>query len=138
MLFRSDAVLAGAEFVATNRDPTYPQPNGRVLPGGGSIVAAIAAAAQREPVDCGKPFPHGVNFLVEGAGVSAHEALLVGDRADSDMVAGNRAGVDTCLVLTGITQRGETDTLEGELKPRYLIENLGELPALLERIGGGS
>jgi len=133
-----DAVLAGAEFVATNRDPTYPQPGGRILPGGGSIVAAIAAAAQREPVNCGKPDPFGIRFLMDAAGAAPGETLLVGDRADSDMIAGNRAGVDTCLVLTGITTAAEVKTLDGEMKPKYVIENLGELTALLDGSAGGS
>jgi len=133
-----DALLAGAEMIATNRDPTFPQPGGKILPGGGSIVAAVAAAWQREPFTCGKPNPFGIRHLMERSGAGGEETLLVGDRADSDMLTGYNAGVDTCLVLTGITRREELDSLPPEQKPTYTIDDLGELPGLLERLAGGN
>lgn len=135
MALALDALLAGAEMIATNRDATFPAP-GRILPGGGTIVAAIATAWQKEPVCCGKPDPFGIHFLMEETGCGAEETLLVGDRADSDIITGNRAGVDSCLVLTGITTAQEAPHLEGELKPTFIIKNLEELSGLLESISG--
>lgn len=135
MALALDALLAGAEMIATNLDPTFPSP-GRILPGGGSIVAAIATAWQKTPVCCGKPDTFGVRFLMEDAGCAPEETLLIGDRADSDILTGNRAGVDSCLVLTGVTTAEEAQHLEGELKPTFIINNLEELPGLLESISG--
>jgi phosphoglycolate/pyridoxal phosphate phosphatase family enzyme len=125
-----EALQAGAELVATNRDPTFPMPNGRILPGGGAIVAALAAAWEREPYTAGKPNPLGIVKLMEGAGAAPEETLLIGDRAATDVVTGRAAGVETCLVLTGVTAAGDVAALPPEQKPDYVIEHLGQLPSL--------
>jgi len=125
-----DALQAGAELVATNRDATFPMPDGRLLPGGGTIVAALEAAWEREPYVCGKPNPLGIRVLMKYAGAAEDETLLVGDRPSSDMITGSNAGVQTCLVLTGVTSREQSKSLEGELKPNYVIDDLGSLLSL--------
>jgi phosphoglycolate/pyridoxal phosphate phosphatase family enzyme len=116
-------LLRGAEFIATNRDGQYPMENG-VIPGGGSIVAAIAAAAGREPVTMGKPEPLGLETILNRAGVWPGEAVMVGDRLDTDILCGNRIGVPTVLVLTGVTGRAEAEAATGDLKPTRIIETL--------------
>jgi 4-nitrophenyl phosphatase len=93
----------GAEFVATNTDATYPLENGKVEPGAGAIVAAIAAASGKPPEVIGKPNPLLINMILKEAGVAASDALAVGDRVETDILSGINAGVDTHLVLTGVT-----------------------------------
>jgi 4-nitrophenyl phosphatase len=126
----TDALTAGAELIATNRDATYPMPNGYLLPGGGTIVAALAEFWGRQPYVAGKPNPLGIHHMIKTAGVNPGDVLLIGDRPSADMVTGRRAGVDTCLVLTGVTAPGEVPGLAGELKPDYVVENLIGLAAL--------
>jgi 4-nitrophenyl phosphatase len=98
------AILGGAEFVATNPDPTYPLEGGRLIPGAGSIVAAVRACSGREPFVVGKPNPFLVELILKEAGLRPEEALVVGDRVDTDLESGRRAGCPTHLVLTGVTK----------------------------------
>lgn len=90
-------------FVATNRDATYPLEGNRLVPGAGSIVAAIATACGREPEVVGKPSPFLIEWILRDAGVAPVDALVVGDRMDTDIEAGIRAGCSTHLVLSGVT-----------------------------------
>jgi 4-nitrophenyl phosphatase len=90
-------------FVATNTDATYPLEEGRLEPGAGSIVAAIAACSGRAPEVVGKPNPFLIDLILSQAGVSPRDCLVVGDRLETDIEAGRRAGCDTHLVLTGVT-----------------------------------
>jgi len=94
----------GALFVATNRDATYPLEGGRVQPGAGAIVAAIATCSGKEPIVVGKPEPTLVFQILEETGIAPDDALMVGDRMDTDIEAGLRAGVPTHLVLCGVTK----------------------------------
>jgi len=96
-------IRAGAKFVATNTDPTYPMEAGQFIPGAGSIVAAIQACAEAEPFVVGKPNPYLIDLILRDAGVHAAECLVIGDRIDTDIEAGVRAGANTLLVLTGAT-----------------------------------
>jgi 4-nitrophenyl phosphatase len=104
------AIMAGARFVATNADALLPVEGGQVLPGAGTIIAAIRTATAVEPVVCGKPepglFEHGLRRL---GGLSATQVAMIGDRLDTDVVGGRRAGLRTILVLTGVTDRAEAD-----------------------------
>lgn len=95
-------VRSGKPFVATNRDATYPLEKGRIQPGSGAIVAAIEVASGRAPILIGKPEPLLALKAMESAGVKAEETLVVGDRIDTDIVCGQKAGADTFLVLTGV------------------------------------
>jgi 4-nitrophenyl phosphatase len=97
-------LLSGAEFVATNRDATFPIEGGRVAPGAGAIVAALEAASGRPPVVLGKPEPTLIQLVLRDANLSPGEALIVGDRMDTDILAAARAGCPGYLVLSGVTQ----------------------------------
>jgi len=130
------ALLAGAEFIATNRDATYPV-EGNVIPGGGSIVAAVAAAAEREPITMGKPSEWSGRLIARHAGVSPSETLMVGDRLETDIVMGRRAGLWTVMVLTGISTREEALTTSDDDKPHWVMAGLAELPALLADLAAG-
>ncbi len=95
----SEAVRAGARFVATNLDPTYPVPGG-MLPGAGAIVAAVAAAGGRRPEVAGKPAPAMVALVRRRLGTSG---VVVGDRASTDGALAAALGWPFALVLSGIT-----------------------------------
>ena len=131
------AVLAGAKLIATNRDATYPVEGGNVIPGGGSIVAAVATACEREPLLIGKPSPKAGELVVRHAGVQPDQALIVGDRLETDILAGRCAGLWTCLVLTGISTRQEAEAAPEEMRPHFIIESIAELPKLLESMRAG-
>lgn len=96
-------IRAGARFVATNTDATYPMEGGRLIPGAGSVVAAIQTCSGVDPVVIGKPNTLLVQMLLEETGTKAADALVVGDRYETDIVSGQDAGCDTLLVLTGVT-----------------------------------
>lgn len=127
-------ILEGALFVATNLDTTFPV-EGRLLPGGGSIVAAVAAAAGREPEVIGKPGLGMAEALARTTGVAYESMLLVGDRLDTDIEMGLRVGMRTALVLTGVTR--EADLARSERHPEFVLPNLLELPRLLDRLLAG-
>jgi len=97
------AILGGAGFVATNPDATYPMEGGRLEPGAGSLVAGLRTCTGVEPYVAGKPSPDMVRLALESCGVSAADGLMVGDRVDTDISAGEAAGCPSVLVLTGVT-----------------------------------
>lgn len=99
----TDSIQNGAQFIATNLDPTYPM-EGRVLtPGAGSIVAAVATASGIAPLVMGKPEPHMALDACIELGIEPIQAVVVGDRMDTDIACGINAGAATWLVLTGVT-----------------------------------
>ena len=102
------AILAGARFVATNADALLPVEGGQVIPGAGSIVAAIQTATAVVPVVVGKPepglFEHGLHRLGD---LLPEQVAMIGDRLDTDVVGGQRAGLRTILVLSGVTTAAE-------------------------------
>ena len=125
--FAHQAITRGhAQFLATNRDTTLPTEDGEV-PGGGSLVAALAAAAGREPVNLGKPEAHGYEAILTAAGVAASESVMVGDRLDTDIAVGRRAGAHTVLVLTGVTSPAQAQAAPPEWCPERIIGDLREL-----------
>lgn len=95
-------IRAGARFIATNRDATYPIENGREQPGAGAIVAAIEAASGVAPIVVGKPAPGMLLTLLNGANCSPADCLVVGDREETDLACADAAGCDSALVLTGV------------------------------------
>jgi 4-nitrophenyl phosphatase len=97
-------LLGGARFIATNTDNSYPLEGGRLQPGAGSMVAAIATCSNRHPeIVIGKPNPLMVWQIARAAGVELSDVLCVGDRLETDILSGKNAGCDTHLVLTGVT-----------------------------------
>ncbi|MDQ3539045.1 MAG: HAD-IIA family hydrolase, partial [Chloroflexota bacterium] len=124
------AILDGARFVATNTDATLPIEGG-VQPGAGSIVAAIATASQTQPVVVGKPETLMMIKGIELLGVTAGETVMVGDRLDTDILSGHRAGLRTALVLTGVSQRSDLET--AEVLPDVIFT---DLPAMTQAIVG--
>lgn len=101
-------IRAGQVFVATNTDATYPLEGDRLIPGAGSVVAGIRTCSEQEPFVVGKPNPYLVSMLLEETGISPDDALVVGDRIDTDIASGVAAGCPTHLVLTGVTHVAPT------------------------------
>lgn len=95
-------ITQGARFVATNRDSTYPMEGGRVVPGAGSVVIGIATCSGVEPFTIGKPNPYLLELAMRERGLKPDEVMVVGDRMDTDIDCGIRAGCRTHLVLTGV------------------------------------
>jgi HAD superfamily hydrolase (TIGR01450 family) len=100
------ALLRGADFLATSRDPTHPMPDG-LWPGTGAIVAALEYASERTATIVGKPDPQLVLTAVDRMGDG--RTLAVGDRVDTDVAGAARAGVDAALVLSGATTAEQAD-----------------------------
>ncbi len=125
------AIRAGAKFIATNRDATYPV-EGNVIPGGGSIVAAVATAAETEPMVIGKPSPEAGRLICHQAGVQPQQALMIGDRLETDIEMGRRAGLLTCLVLTGISTAEQAQALPAASRPHWIVDTMERLPDLLQ------
>ncbi|WP_182976936.1 HAD-IIA family hydrolase [Arthrobacter cheniae] len=120
----SYAVAAGAVWVATNTDMSLPQERG-FAPGNGTMVAAVAAATGKSPMVAGKPEAALFETAARHSGVE--RALVIGDRLDTDILGGNRAGMATVLVLTGVdTVRTALAACVSE-RPDYLIRSMGEL-----------
>ena len=98
----------GARFIATNPDPSGPSPEGK-LPATGSVAALITRATGREPYYVGKPNPMMFRSAMNRIDAHAESTTMVGDRMDTDVVAGIEAGLQTVLVLTGSTSRQEVE-----------------------------
>ena len=95
-------ILGGARFIATNPDVTGPSAEGP-LPATGSVAAMITKATGREPYFVGKPNPMMFRSALNRIEAHSENTMMVGDRMDTDVVAGIEAGLDTILVLTGST-----------------------------------
>lgn len=114
------AIVAGAPFLATNRDATYPLEGSRIQPGAGAIVAAIEACSGVAPRVFGKPEPDFAELILRRSDIKLEDCIVVGDRLDTDIAFGRRIGCQTYLVLTGDTNalpEGQWggETLEGLL-----------------------
>ncbi len=121
------AIVCGAKFIATNRDATFPLEDGLVIPGGGTMVAAIETATGVKPLLIGKPETYAIRKVFELAHASPEDAVVVGDRLDTDIRVGRKIGATTVLVLTGITSRAEAEAASPELRPDVVIQRLPEM-----------
>lgn len=120
----SHAVNSGALWVATNTDLTIPRARG-IAPGNGSLVRAVQAATHATPIVAGKPEP--LLFQVAAEQLEASRPLVVGDRLDTDILGGNRAGFATAVVLTGVDDPESVLGAPADQRPRYILANLSEL-----------
>src|SRR5215204_936463 len=123
-----EAIQRGALFIATNADTTLPTEAG-LVPGAGSIVAALAAATGQRPIVIGKPETPMLETAMTRMGAPPEETVMLGDRLDTDILAGERAGMSTVLVLTGVSTREDLATAEA--LPDVVIS---DLPSLVEAI----
>lgn len=121
-------IRKGLPFYFTNPDRTFPTPDG-LIPGAGSIMAALVAATDVQPIIAGKPSPDMYFMALELLRLSASDTLAVGDRLDTDILGGQRAGCRTALVLSGVTSA--QDAKNWEPKPDYITNDLTELVNML-------
>lgn len=101
-------VAAGARFIATNPDANGPAEGG-IMPACGAIAALIEKASGVSPFFVGKPNPLMMRMALKHLGVHSENTIMVGDRMDTDIIAGVQTGLETILVLTGVTRREDID-----------------------------
>lgn len=99
-------IQGGARFIATNLDPTVPSDEG-LLPGTGSIIRALEVASGVRPTAIGKPEPIMYQLAIEQMGAHLETTAVIGDRVDTDILGGKRAGLMTICVLSGASNRAE-------------------------------
>jgi NagD protein len=117
-------VASGARFIATNPDPTGPTPDGP-LPATGSVAALISRATGVEPYFVGKPNPLMMRSALNAIDAHSETTAMVGDRMDTDIVAGLEAGMHTILVLTGSTRRDEAERFP--YRPSRIVDSVADL-----------
>lgn len=120
---------AGARFVGPNPDTTLPTDDG-LIPGAGSIHALLTAATGIRPQIIGKPEPTMLVIGCERLGLAPAEAAMIGDRLDTDIVGGRRAGMRTILVLTGVSTAAEA--AQADVPPDHIFADLPSLQATIE------
>ncbi|MBV8431668.1 MAG: HAD family hydrolase [Solirubrobacterales bacterium] len=101
-------ISAGARFIATNPDTTGPTPEGP-LPATGSVAALISRATGHEPYFVGKPNPLMMRSALNAIDAHSESSAMIGDRMDTDVVSGLEAGMETILVLSGLTTREQAE-----------------------------
>jgi len=114
----------GARFIATNPDPTGPSASGP-LPATGSVAALISRATGVAPYFVGKPNPLMMRSALNAIDAHSETTAMIGDRMDTDIVAGIEAGLETILVLTGVTTHTETERFP--YRPSRILESVATL-----------
>ena len=116
-------IRGGARFVATNLDPTQPTAEG-LLPGTGSLIAALRTTTETEPLVIGKPEPTMFQLAMAKMGAKPETTATIGDRLDTDILGGQRAGLITICVLSGSTSsRAEAEAFG----PDFIFQDIAEL-----------
>jgi NagD protein len=117
-------IVAGARFIATNPDPTGPSPAGP-QPATGAVAALISKATGVSPYFVGKPNPLMMREALRSIDAHSESTVMIGDRMDTDVVAGIEAGLQTILVLSGITTREEAQRFP--FLPSRIVESVADL-----------
>ena len=123
-------IQGGARFIATNPDATGPSREGD-LPATGAVAALITRATGREPYFVGKPNPMMFRSALNRIDAHSESTAMVGDRMDTDIVAGIEAGLTTYLVLTGSTRASDVDRFP--FRPAHVVDSIADL---VGRVGG--
>jgi NagD protein len=114
----------GARFIATNPDATGPSNEG-ALPATGSVAALISKATGVEPYFVGKPNPMMMRSALNAISAHSETAAMIGDRMDTDVLCGLEAGLETILVLTGISTKDEVDRYP--YRPSRIVDSVADL-----------
>ena len=122
-------IRTGARFIATNPDNIGPAPGGP-LPATGSVAALISRATGVEPYYVGKPNPLMMRSALNTLNAHSEQTAMVGDRMDTDIVAGIEAGLETFLVLTGVTDRSEAESYP--YRPHRIVDSVADLIPAVE------
>jgi 4-nitrophenyl phosphatase len=129
-------IRAGAQFIGTNPDRTFPSERG-IVPGAGALLAFLEASTGVAPTVIGKPETAMIEQALARLRARPADTAMLGDRLETDILAGQRAGLHTLLVLSGVTTR---QALSGsEIQPDLVFEDIGHLGQVWDRIleGGG-
>ena len=118
-------VLGGAKLIGTNSDLTGPVENG-IAPACRALTAPIELATGKTAYFVGKPNPLMMRTGLKLLGCHSGEAAMVGDRMDTDIIAGIETGLDTVLVLSGVTNREDIDRYP--FRPQHILSGVGEIP----------
>ena len=118
-------VLGGARLIATNSDLTGPTEFG-IAPACRSLVSPIELATGKKAYFMGKPNPLMMRTGLQLLGDHSEEAVMVGDRMDTDIIAGMESGLATVLVLSGCTSRADVDNYP--YRPTFILNGVGEIP----------
>ncbi|WP_418286242.1 HAD-IIA family hydrolase [Halorubrum sp. DTA46] len=117
-------------FVGTDPDIVIPAPD-RDVPGSGAVINAIAGVAEREPdVVLGKPSDTAIEMVRERLPYPPEECLVVGDRLNTDIALGERAGMTTVLVRSGVTD--DATLAASDIEPDYVLDTLGEIDRVID------
>ncbi|WP_336036781.1 HAD-IIA family hydrolase [Halobacterium yunchengense] len=123
-----EALTDGVAFVGTDPDRTVPTADG-LKPGSGAIINAVAGVTDREPdAVLGKPSETTGRLAADRLGVPADDCVLVGDRLDTDVAMGERAGMTTVLVRTGVD--GDDALATSDVRPDHVVDSLADVAAL--------
>jgi 4-nitrophenyl phosphatase len=117
-------IRGGAPFIATNPDRTFPLPDG-LAPGAGSIVAALVATTEVEPLVIGKPQPTIFLTALRHLGADLATTAMVGDRLETDILGAQRVGLRTIAVLTGVSTREQVAA--SPYQPDFVFEGIADL-----------
>lgn len=118
-------VNGGAKLIGTNPDITGPTESG-IVPGCGALISPIEIATGKKAYFIGKPNPLMMRTGLRMLGVHSEETAMIGDRMDTDMIAGIESGLDTVLVLSGVTAKEDIDKFP--YRPRIILNGVGEIP----------
>jgi NagD protein len=114
----------GARFICTNPDETGPSTEGP-LPAAGSVAALITKATGKAPYFAGKPNPLMMRTGLNAIGAHSETSAMIGDRMDTDVLAGLEAGMETFLVLTGLTTPADIETYP--FRPSWVVDSIADL-----------
>jgi 5'-nucleotidase len=117
-------VAAGARFIATNPDVVGPTQEG-LVPATGAVAALIAEATGVKPYYVGKPNPLMMRSALRQLGAHSETSVMIGDRMDTDIIAGTEAGMRTILVLSGVTQLDQVPRFP--YRPTEILESVGQI-----------
>ena len=119
-------IVSGARFIATNPDATGPSPDGP-LPATGLVAALISRATGVDPYYVGKPNPLMMRSALNAIDAHSETTAMIGDRMDTDVVSGLEAGLETILVLTGISTRESAERYP--YRPSRIVDSVADLVA---------
>ncbi|QSB04775.1 HAD-IIA family hydrolase [Natronoglycomyces albus] len=115
----------GARFIATNPDATGPSRDG-ILPATGSVAALISEATGRKPYFVGKPNPLMMRHALRKIGAHSESSVMIGDRMDTDVLSGLEAGLETVLVLSGLTATMD-EVAQHPFRPNHVLNSVADL-----------
>jgi 4-nitrophenyl phosphatase len=124
-------ILEGADFVATNTDGAYPTPEG-FSPGTGMVIGALQFTSGVTPYIAGKPYPAIFQTALKALNAEVGEALMVGDKLETDILGANQMGLHPAAVLTGVTSREEIES--NNIKPDFIFKDIATLHQALSEV----